>query len=499
MMSQVKKTVFGRVFLSVLLILTVMIGVGAFVSVENGHASAIPDLPSADRDAGASVLPASGSFAPLVKKAAPAVVSVQVEKEVPAQEIPQAFRGFPGFPGFPGFGNPQDQGQDNAPQKERGAGSGVIVSPDGYIVTNHHVVDGADKVKVQMSDDRTFDAKVIGSDAKTDIAVIKIDANNLPVMKLGNSDAVEVGDIVLAIGNPFGLGQTVTMGIVGATGRAFGIMAEQHGYEDFIQTDAAINPGNSGGALVNTRGELIGVNSAIISRGGGNDGVGFAIPVNLAHNIMKQLVDTGHVSRGYMGVQIQAVTPEMTKALKIPDSHGAVIASVEEGSPADKAGLKRYDVVRSLDGKPIHDQRDLSLQVASTPPGHEVKVEVLRDGQPKTLALTLTEFPEEPSEAFHGGQGAEAGILSGVTVDNLTPDVAKQLGFEGSGVVVTQVAPNSAAAEAGLQRGDVIQEVNRQSVTNLAEFRAAVKAAGKDSVLLLVTSKGGSHFVVIEG
>jgi serine protease Do len=310
---------------------------------------------------------------------------------------------------------------------------------------------------------------------------------------------VQVGDIVLAIGNPFGLGQTVTMGIVGATGREFGIMAQQHGYEDFIQTDAAINPGNSGGALVNTSGELIGVNSAIISRGGGNDGVGFAIPINMAHNIMKQLVDTGHVSRGYMGVGIQDVTPEMAKTLKVPDAHGAVIASVEKGSPAEEAGLQPYDVVRALDGKDIHDRRQLSLAVAATPPGKEMQVAILRDGQPKTLSLTLTEFPEDNNEPVSGSPGADTGILSGVTVDNLTPDVARQLDFEGSGVVVTQVARNSAAAEAGLQRGDVIQEVNRQEVANLTEFREAIKAAGDDSVLLLVTSKGGSHFVVIEG
>jgi serine protease Do len=286
---------------------------------------------------------------------------------------------------------------------------------------------------------------------------------------------------------------------VGATSREFGIMARQHGYEDFIQTDAAINPGNSGGALVNTRGELIGVNSAIISRGGGNDGIGFAIPVNLAHNVMKQLVDNGRVSRGYMGVGIQDVTPEISKTLKAPDARGAVIASVEKGSPADKAGLKPYDVVRSLNGKEIRDRRQLSLEVASTPPGQEMQVAILRDGEPKTLSLTLTEFPEEDSELAHNGPGADAGILSGVTVDNLTPEVARQLNFQGSGVVVTQVAANSAAAEAGLQRGDVIQEVNRQEVTDLTGFREALKAAGDGSVLLFVTSKGGSHFVVIEG
>lgn len=493
-----KRTVFGRVFLSVFAALAIMVGVGAVVGVGPAEASpsAVPDLPSADRTDAESAFPASGSFSPIVKSAAPAVVSVQVVKEAAPQQGPQSFPGFPGFP-FPGdpFGQ-GGQGQQPEQRRQRGSGSGVIISDDGYVVTNHHVIEGADKVTVVLSDDQTFDATVVGSDEKTDIAVLKIDGDDLPLLKLGNSNSVEVGDIVLAIGNPFGLGQTVTMGIVGATGREFGIMRQQEGYEDFIQTDAAINPGNSGGALVNTRGELVGINSAIVSRSGGNNGVGFAVPVNLAHSILRQLVDTGHVSRGYMGVGIQNVTPEMAKTLNVPDSRGAVISNVEEGSPADDAGFKRYDVVRSIAGKPIRDARELRLGVASTPPGEDLEIAILRDGAERTLTINLGELPEGNAESGPTGTAPDT-ILSGVGVEELTPQIAEKLGVSGAGVVVNQVSPGSTAAEAGLQRGDVIQEVDRQEVATVDEFEDAIEGAG-DSVLLLVTGRGGSHFVVVE-
>jgi serine protease Do len=489
MTSQIRQTVFGRVFLSVFAALALMIGAGAFVGLESGQAglSTIPELPSENCSDDESLFPTSGSFAPIVKLAAPAVVSVQVVKEAVQQPMLQ---------GSPGFGNPFGPGPQPEQRRQRGAGSGVIISDDGYVVTNHHVVEGADEVTVVLSDDRTFDATVVGSDEKTDIAVLKIDGEDLPLMKLGNSNAVEVGDIVLAIGNPFGLGQTVTMGIVGATGREFGIMRQQQGYEDFIQTDAAINPGNSGGALVNARGELVGVNSAIVSRSGGNNGVGFAVPVNLAHSIMKQLVDTGRVSRGYMGVKIQDITEEMAKSLDLPDSRGVVISRVDEGSPADQAGFKRYDVVRSIAGKSIRDMRELRLGVASTPPGEEVEMAIIRDGESQMLSIELGELPDGGTRPTTSGTDRE-GVLSGVTVDDLTPQVASQLGVEGDGVVVTQVAPGSAAAEAGLQRGDVIQEVDRHEISSVDQFRDVVAEAG-DSVLLLVTGRNGSHFVVVE-
>jgi serine protease Do len=404
-----------------------------------------------------------------------------------------------GFP-FPFFG-PQGPNQEPQERRQRGIGSGVIFSADGYILTNHHVIEDADEVKVQLSDEREFDAEIIGSDAKTDIAVLKINGSNLPVLPLGNSEAVEVGDIVLAIGNPFGIGQTVTMGIVGATGREFGIMARQAGYEDFIQTDAAINPGNSGGALINTRGELVGINTAILSRSGGNQGVGFAVPVNLAHHVTKQLVEHGRVRRGYMGVGIQDISPAMSKTLDLTDSKGAVVTSVEPNGPAAESGFEQYDVIRAIDGQEIRDTRELRLAVANEAPGDTIDVEILRNGASKTLSVTLAEFPEDDTMARGGERGGQDGALEGVTVDELTPEVAQRLRLDADiqGVVVTRVRPNSPAAEAGLTPGDVIQEVARQPVSSVAEFRSAMGSIEQgEAVLLLVHSRRGSHFVVIE-
>ena len=309
-----------------------------------------------------------------------------------------------------------------------------------------------------------------------------------------------MGDIVLAIGNPFGIGQTVTMGIVGATGREFGIMARQAGYEDFIQTDAAINPGNSGGALINTRGQLVGINTAILSRSGGNQGVGFAVPVNLAHHVTKQLVEQGKVQRGYMGVGIQDITPAMSKTLDAPDSKGAVVTSVEPDGPAADAGFEQYDVIRAIDGQTIRDTRELRLAVANEAPGDTIDVEVLRNGAKKILSVTLAEFPEDGPIARNSGRGQDS-PLEGVSVDALTPQVAQRLGLDSDidGVVVTRVRPNSPAAEAGLRPGDVIQEVARERISSVGEFRSAMGAIEDgEAVLLLVHTRGASRFVVIE-
>ena len=482
---------FGKVFLSIFAALTLMVGVGAFVSVEPGHAgaSAIPDLAPPDRDTGAAQLPASGTFAPLVKRAAPAVVSIQSERTTRQPPMPE------GFP-FDFFFGPDRPDQEE--RRQRGLGSGVIVSSDGYILTNHHVVEDADKVEVMLSDERTFDAEIVGSDAKTDIAVLKVEAQGLPTLELGNSDTVEVGDIVLAIGNPFGLGQTVTMGIVGATSRSFGIMARSGGYEDFIQTDAAINRGNSGGALVNTVGQVVGINTAILSPSGGNSGVGFAVPINLAHHIMRQLVDKGRVVRGYMGVQIGDVDPKMAELLDLPDSRGAVVASVEPEGPAAEAGFKRYDVIREIDGEEVRDNRDLRLKVASLPPGRKIDVTVLRDGAEQELSITLGEFPEEETEIARGAPSES--VMGGVDVEDLTPAIAGRLRLapDIQGVVVTRVNPGGAAAEAGLEPGDVIQEVNREPVTDVREYRSAVGKAEGDAVLLLVHRRGSSFLVIVE-
>ncbi len=484
---------YGKVFLSIFVALTLMVGIGAFVSVEPSHAgaSAIPDLAPPTRDVGAAELPASGTFAPLVKRVAPAVVSIQSERTAKQVEMPQ------GYP-FDFFFGPNGPQRDAPEQHQKALGSGVIVSPDGYIMTNNHVIEDADKVEVMLSDERTLKAKVVGADPKTDVAVLKIDATNLPTLELGNSDTVEVGDIVLAIGNPFGIGQTVTMGIVGATSRAFGIMARSGGYEDFIQTDAAINPGNSGGALINTHGQVIGINTAILSQSGGNNGVGFAVPINLAHGIMRQLVDTGHVTRGYMGVQIGDVDAQMAKLLDLPDAHGAVVSSVEGGGPADTAGFKRYDVIRKIDGDPIRDSRELRLKVAGMPPGRKIDVSVLRDGKDMSLPITLGTFPEEEQKTAEAAP--EEGAMGGVEVEALSPEMAGRLQLAPTvqGVVVTRVASGTPAAEAGLAPGDVIQEVNKKPVDSVAGYRSAVNKTEGDAVLLLVYRRGSSSLVIVE-
>lgn len=440
------------------------------------------------------------TFAPLVRKALPAVVNVEtVVRATPTRSggrgrVPQGLP--PGFEEFFGFGGP---GGPEQPRRGGGEGSGVIVTRDGYILTNNHVIEGATEVTVTLHDRRELPAKVIGGDPRTDVAVIKVDASDLPVLPISDSAKVQVGDVALAMGNPFGIGQTVTMGIISATGRG-GLNPEN--YEDFIQTDAAINPGNSGGALVNASGQLIGINTAIISRTGGNQGIGFAIPINMAREVMDQLVKTGKVVRGYIGAGVQDITPDLAKAFKLPQASGAAIASVEPDSPAEKGGLKAGDVVTAINGEPISDGRALRLRVSRTPPGTPIKLTVQRPEGPTTLTLTLARFPERAG-AGEGEDGpnlrdGEASALEGVSVTPLTPEMSQELQLRGNvrgGVVVTRVTPGSAAAEAGLRRGDVISQVNRRPVTTVREFEQAV---GRGTVLLLVHRSGGSLFLPIE-
>ena len=459
------------------------------------NAPVIPALAvPAVADPAAARIPASGTFAPVVKQAAPAVVSITVSK---TESAPAAMRNFP-FPFGPqGFGPMPDEGAERRGPERRsqGAGSGVIINEEGYIVTNHHVIDGADEIEVHLSDKRDLKAKLVGTDAKTDIAVLKVEATDLPVLPLGNSDHVEIGDIVLAIGNPFGIGQTVTMGIVGATGRGnLGI----EDYEDFIQTDAAINPGNSGGALVNVRGELVGINTAILARGGGgNQGVGFAVPVNLAHHVMTQLTERGHVVRGYLGVSIQNLNPKMAKAFDIAEARGAVVGGVQPDGPAADAGLKQGDVIVGMDGKQFADARELRLNIAAEPPGSTVNLAVIRSGDETTIPVTLGEFPDE-NRGPESSSNAQPSSM-GLSIDELTPAVARQLELPAgaTGVVVVNVKPGSPAAEAGLRRGDVIAEVARQPIAGVAEFKAAIQGAG-DSALLLIQRGENTFFVVLE-
>ncbi len=440
------------------------------------------------------------SFAPIVKKVAPGVVKIVTTAKGPNVTMPEGF-GFddPFWRHFFGdqFGRQMPNRQFNVP-RQHGLGSGVIVTKDGYILTNNHVVDNADEVKVTLQDGREFTAKVIGRDPKSDVAVIKIDGKDLPVVPMADSDNVQVGDVVLAIGNPFGVGQTVTTGIVSATGRGnLGI----EDYEDFIQTDAAINPGNSGGALVDVEGRLIGINTAIFSRSGGNQGIGFAIPSGLARNVMDSLIKHGHVTRGYLGVMIQDVTPALAKEFKLKESTGALIGDVVPKGPADKAGFKNGDVVLDYNGKKVTDSRRLRLAVGETKPGTTVPVKILRDGATKTLEVTVQQLPGSEQLAKNNApNGNDNGTLNGVSVSDLDQQTRQELKLPENvkGVVITEVQPDSPAAEAGLKPGDVIQEINRHPVKT-AEEAVRLTEDTKDQVTLLrIWSNGGSHYVVVD-
>jgi serine protease Do len=434
--------------------------------------------------------PSRITMAPAAKRAMPAVVKISVSKVVKApsgMQVPEGMEDNPMFRQF--FGG--NGFQAPRPHREGGLGSGVIVSPDGYVLTNNHVIDGATDVRVTLADRREFKGRVVGKDAKIDLAVVKIDASNLPVITVGNSAKMEVGDCVLAIGNPYGVGQTVTMGIISATGRA-GLGIED--YEDFIQTDAAINPGNSGGALVNDRGELVGINTAILAGGsGGNQGIGFAVPVNLARQVMDQIVEHGHVVRSYLGVTVQAVTPAIAKAMNLNSQDGALVSQVTPDSPGAQAGLQPGDVILSVNGTPVSEYNQLRMKVSMMNPGDTANLKVFRDGQTKEFSVKVAEMPGERQEKASLDQDHSDSSLKGVGVENLDAQTARQLGLPGStkGVVVTNVDPDSQAAASGLKEGDVIQEVNRKPVTNTQDFASAMHRSDGESLLLV--NRGGNR------
>ena len=426
-------------------------------------------------------------FADVVAKVTPAVVTIRVESKATPQmtQLPQ----FPeGSPFGDLFGQRGRGGRQIPPQLQRGLGSGVIVSNDGYILTNNHVIDNATRISIELSDRRIVDGRLIGADPASDLAVVKIDAKGLPVLSIGDSNVMRVGDVVLAVGNPLGVGQTVTMGIVSAKGRATG--AGDGSYEDFLQTDAAINSGNSGGALVNTAGELVGINSQILSPSGGNIGIGFAVPSNMAKHVMDQLVTNGRVHRGLLGVTVQGMTGELAAGLGLNKSEGALVSGVTPGGAADKAGIKRGDVILGYQGRPVIDTNSFRNEIAATKPGTTINLQVLRDGKTSEMKATLAEN-DAANSARRGSEDREGESASkyGLTVEPITPEIARELELDRDvkGVVITNVDPSGAAASAGLREGDVIQQVNGKSVRTAEEVRSALNAntGGKPSVLLI--------------
>jgi len=443
----------------------------------------------------------SRGFADIVKAVRPAVVNITSTKVMTNRRSPKSPNQGPDWFG-PGPRGRDFPGIPRAPRQPRspfgqGMGSGVIVSPDGYVVTNSHVIDGADKVMVTLLDKREFEGRIVGTDPQTDLAVIKIDGENLPYVPWGDSSKLEVGEYVLAIGNPFGLNSTVTQGIVSALGRGgMGITK----YEDFIQTDAAINPGNSGGALVNMRGELVGINTAILSRTGGNQGVGFAIPASMGQHVYNSVVKTGRVSRGFLGVGIQEVTEDLATSLSLPNPSGALVTNVQNHSPAERAGIERGDTIVSFQRQDVSDPRSLQRAVTRTAVGSEVELQVIRNGETLTLQTTLIEHPDTRKVASVD-RPSESTKLAGLTVEDISPQMARrlQLNPETKGVVVTAVQPGSSADNAGLRQGDVISEVDKHAVHSVREYHNIVSNLDEERpALLLVHRQGIPIFMTVK-
>jgi Do/DeqQ family serine protease len=439
------------------------------------------------------------SYADVVSRVAPAVVTIRADKRV---RTPQQFP-FMDDPFFRGlFG---DRGRPQQPQEslQRALGSAVIVSADGYILTNHHVIDGAEQIKVDLTDGRTIDAKLVGSDPPSDLALLKVSAKDLPYLTPGDSDKVRVGDVALAIGNPLGVGQTVTMGIISAKGRSTAGPGAGN-FEDFLQTDAPINQGNSGGALVNTLGELIGINSQIVpGTGGGNIGIGFAIPSNMARSVMDQLVKDGKVRRGQLGVSVRRIDSDMAASLGMSETKGVIVNSVRPGSAAEKAGIHQGDVITAIDGTAVSDSNAFRNRVASSGPGNEVTLTILRDNREQKIRATLGEFTPEaaqPGEQGNNGPSEPGGGKLGLSVEPLTPEIASELNLRPGtqGVVVDSIDPAGPAVEAGIQRGDVISEVNRQPIRSAADLRAAIDKNGSKPALVLLNRRGATIYLTVK-
>ena len=465
----------------------VAIGAAAWTangSAASGEVARIAPPGASDRVIGNG----TDSYAPVVGKVAPAVVTIRSERRARQTQQRLPFMNDPRFRDF--FGEQFGEGVPAPEPRQSGLGSGVIVDNAGHILTNHHVINGADRVRVELTDRRTFDATVVGSDEASDLAVLKIVAENLPVVPLGDSEAVSVGDVVLALGNPLGVGQTVTMGIISAKGRATGL--GDGSFEDFLQTDAPINSGNSGGALVNTRGELVGINSQILSPSGGNIGIGFAIPVNMARTVMNALIKDGRVERGRLGVTVQPITSDLAASLQLETVAGALINDVQQGGPADRAGLQRGDVIVAVNGARITDSNELRNRIAQLGPKAKADLTIVRGGKTQTVAATLEALPSTSAANTPAGERDDE-RTAGLAVEPLTPERARQLrlGEDATGLLVHRVEPEGPAADAGILAGDVIQQVDGQVVRSADDLRQALNKGDRPALVLV--RRGEQH------
>ena len=482
-----KKKFFGGI---VILLVGFLLGgisyylMGKIIYPQSVRAPFAPRVPS-------QILETSRAFSEIVSAVSPAVVNISTTKVVRRDTLPFSEDPFFDlFKPFHDFGLPKKW-------KEQSLGSGVIVSKDGYIITNNHVVEQSEDIRVTLFDKRSFRGTIVGADPKTDIAVVKISADNLPTVPWGDSDKLQVGEFVLAIGNPFGLSHTVTMGIISAVGRANVGIAD---YEDFIQTDAAINPGNSGGPLVDVKGELIGINTAIFSRSGGYQGIGFAVPSNMARLVMDQLMKEGKIVRGWLGVTIQDITPELSQKFGLKDSKGALVGDISKGSPAEKAGMMRGDVILEFNGKEVRSVGSLRNMVSQSKVGTQVKLKILRGGKEYQLTVAIAELPKEvagsPTEP--SPENMQKNAFSGITVMDLTKEIARQLGLGANekGVVVVKVEQGSGADDAGLKKGDVIQEIDKKKVAGLRDFNSITSSIEPGDTTLLFINRGGRRFYI---
>ncbi|OGW28155.1 MAG: hypothetical protein A2X56_04550 [Nitrospirae bacterium GWC2_57_13] len=485
-------------YTAALFVLAIGIVIGLVLSSQLGIMNLIPGKSQVSAKSIEVLTELSEALSDVATVATPSVVNISTMRVIKSPEgTPFEFFDDPFFRRF--FGDQYPHPNVPRERKEQSLGSGVIVSENGYIVTNNHVIEKGEAIKVLLSDKRDFTAKLIGADPKTDIAVIKIEAQELSALPWGDSDKLKAGDITFAIGNPFGLNQTVTMGVISAVGRANVGIAD---YEDFIQTDAAINPGNSGGALLNVRGELIGINTAIVSRSGGYQGIGFAVPSNMARSVIESLIQHKKVVRGWLGVSIQEVTSDLAQEFGARDLRGAIVSGVVKGSPAEKAGIRQGDVILQYNGKLVQDTAHLRNMVSQTPVGTRVKVKLLRKKKETTVEAMIAELPKKTAEVVPGGRAGEreSSALAGTVVREVTPEIARRFGMgkDEKGVVIVKVAGDSRAFEAGLRPGDIVLQVNHADIVTLEDYNAAIGNLSNDEiVLLLVRRKGQDLFVTL--